>query len=295
MFLVQGEVLGGMVSCESVEEVVLFSVFIDDFWLKHKGGSILPYMIDTHCHLADKKFAKDLPEVLERAKNAGVERMIAIADSLEEGEKCLQIAQEFSQVFCTVGLHPHHAKLGKDGDRKRLKDMVLSSDRVVAIGEIGLDYHYTFAPPDVQKRVFREQLELAKELGKPAVIHCREALKDVWEIVKSVRPGQIVLHCCTEKFEDVQQFLDRGDFLSFTGIVTFPQAQVRRTVRLCPLTQMMIETDAPYLAPVPHRGKRNEPAFVVEIVKRIAQLKEVSLEEVDRSTTKNAVEFFGLP
>jgi len=163
------------------------------------------------------------------------------------------------------------------------------------IGEIGLDYHYMNSPKDTQQRVFEAQLALAKELNLSAVVHCREAIEDVWTIVSHVKPAKLVIHCCTEKWDDVKRFVDAGYLLSFTGIVTYPKAgDIRETVKQCPITSMMVETDAPFLAPVPHRGKRCEPAYVMETAKAIAEIKGVSLEEFDEVTTKTAVQFFGL-
>jgi TatD DNase family protein len=252
-------------------------------------------MIDSHCHLADKQFATDLDAVLKRAKEAGVDHLITIADSLEEAEACVMIAEKHPHIFCTVGVHPHHAKDWKRGDGERIKEMVGGSRKVRAVGEIGLDYHYDHSPRGTQRAVFLEQLTLSRELGLPAVIHCREAVKDIETIVKEVEPLQAVMHCCTEKWGDVEWFVELGHMLSFTGIATYPASHdIRDTVKHCPLSQIMIETDAPYLAPVPHRGKRNEPAYVVEVAREIAKIKGLSIKEVDEATTKNAVEFFGL-
>ena len=252
-------------------------------------------MIDTHCHLADKKFAKDLPEVLERAKKAGVGHCITIGDTLKESEECIVIAEKYPNVFCTVGVHPHEAKDWHDGDGEKLKEMVGRSKKVRAIGEIGLDYHYHHSPQGVQRGVFLEQLTLSRELGIPAVVHCREAIKDIETIVREVEPLQMVLHCCTEQWDDVSWLIELGHILSFTGIATFPDAKhIRETIKKTPIGQMMVETDSPYLAPLVHRGKRNEPAFVSEVSKLIAEIKGLSVEEVDGCTTKNAVEFFGL-
>ena len=253
-------------------------------------------MIDSHCHLADSKFENDVEEVLLRAKQAGVERIVTIADTLEEAERCIAIAEKYPQVFCTVGVHPHEAKRWGEGSWETMWELVRSSKQVKAIGEIGLDYHYDHSPRPKQQEVFQEQLKLANELQLPVVVHCRNAIGDIWKIIDEMRPEKLVLHCCTEVFEDVQKFLERGYLLSFTGIATYPKSEaIRETICKCPLAQMMIETDAPYLAPQGFRGKRNEPAFIVEVAKLIAELKGVSLEEVDRVTTANAVEFFGLP
>ena len=231
-------------------------------------------MIDSHCHLADKQFAKDLDVVIQRAKEEGVEKCITIGDSLQESERCTEISEQYENVYCTVGVHPHAAREWKMENEKLMRNLIRSSEQVVAVGEIGLDYHYDHSPRDVQRDVFRTQLVLAKELAMPAVVHCRNAIDDLKEIIGEVDPPMLVLHCCTEKWENVSSLVERGYFLSFTGIATYAKSEmIRETIRQCPLEQMMMETDAPYLAPEPHRGKRNEPAFVVEIAKLIAELK----------------------
>lgn len=253
-------------------------------------------MIDSHCHLADAKFQADLPQVIARAKVAGIKRMIVIGDSIKESEDCVRLAEHHKELFCTVGVHPHGAKDWKEGDDSLLQLFVQSSPKVRAIGEIGLDYHYDFSPRETQSAVFRAQLLLAKELGLPAVVHCREAISDIRTIIDDVGPPRVVIHCCSEPFADVQPLLASGHFLSFTGIATYKSAQViRECIRQCPMDRLMIETDSPYLAPVPHRGKRNEPEFLVEVAKIVAELKGLTLQEVDALTTQNTVEFFGLP
>lgn len=252
-------------------------------------------MIDSHCHLADPQFAGELDDVLERAKKAGVLQMVTIADSLAEAEKCLEIATKYDHIFCTAGVHPHNAKDWKAGDGEVLKALIASSKKMKAVGEIGLDYHYDNSPRDQQRGVFLEQLTIARELALPAVIHCREAVEDIKTIVEEVEPLQMVIHCCSETWDDISWAVELGHFLSFTGIATYPASHaIRETIKQCPLKQILIETDSPYLAPVPHRGKRNEPAYVAEVLKCIAEIKGMSIEEADRATTQNTVEFFGL-
>lgn len=252
-------------------------------------------VIDSHCHLADKAFEPDRMQVIARAKNAGVSAMLTIGDTIEESEKCLLLAEKYDDLYFSAGVHPHHAKDWGDGDVDRLKAL-LASPKAKAAGEIGLDYHYDFSPRDLQKKAFREQLALAKELGLPAVVHSREAIADVRAVVEEVDAGPFVLHCCTEKWDDVEWILDRGSLLSFTGIATFPKSDdIRETVRNCPLESMMVETDAPYLAPIPHRGKRCEPAFVVETARFLAAEKGMSLEQFDPVVHATTVAFFRLP
>lgn len=252
-------------------------------------------MIDSHCHLTDKQFTSDLADVLLRAEEHGVDTMVCIADRLEEAEQVRELAETHTNIFATAGVHPHHAKHWQAGDDKRLAALLESTHKMVAVGEIGLDYHYDNSPRDTQQHVFRTQLELAKKLEYPVVIHNRDSFDDLWRIVTEVNPTSAVLHCCTEPWDHVERWIEAGYWLSFTGIATYPKSEeIRDTITRCPLEQLMVETDAPYLAPVPHRGKRNEPAFVVEVARLVAELKGLSLEEVDSITTANAVQFFGL-
>lgn len=252
-------------------------------------------MIDSHCHLASKEFTEDYKDVIARAKAAGVLTMITIGDTIKESKRCVELAEEVDELFATVGVHPHESKNWDDRSETELRKLVKSSKKVKAIGEIGLDYHYNFSAPEIQRDVFEKQLRLAQDLKLPVVVHCREAVEDLWKIVSAVKPEKLVIHCCTEKFEDVKRFVDSGYLLSFTGIATYKNGGViRDAIKQTPLSQIMIETDAPYLAPVPHRNKRNEPAFVTEVAKLIAELKGISVDKVDSATTKNTVEFFGL-
>lgn len=257
-------------------------------------------MIDSHCHLTAKEFESDRNEVMERAVSEGVERIFVIADTLEEAEQGIVLAEMHPGIlFCTAGVHPHHASSWKPGDLGKLRQLAGHS-LVKAIGEIGLDYHYNFTPPAKQREVFETQLQLAQELDLPAVLHCREAIEDTWNIVTKVKLRKLVLHCCTEKFQDVQKFIEAGYLLSFTGIATYPKsAEIRETIRQCPMDQLLLETDAPYLPPEALRAKggrrvRNEPAYVVEVAKCVAKVKGMTLEEVDHRTTANARRFFGI-
>lgn len=266
-------------------------------------------MIDSHCHLTAPQFDADRDGVIARAIAAGISPMFTISDDMSDLQKCFDLAQKFEHIFYTIGVHPHHASsFDRQKDLQKIRKAAVEK-KCRGIGEIGLDYHSTrpleadslMASPfphslqQIQQRVFEAQLTLAKELDLPAVIHCREAVEDVWTIVKHVGIRKPVIHCCTERWEDIKRFVDLGCLLSFTGIITYPKSEeVRETVKHCPLSQMMIETDAPFLAPVLHRGKRCEPMHVVEVAKKIAEIKGISMEEVDRATTANAVEFFGL-
>jgi len=252
-------------------------------------------MIDSHCHLADRKFNKDLSEVLLRAEENGVDAMVCIADDLKEGKRCIELAEQYPQIFCTIGVHPHVSRFWSEGSAVQLEKMVHSSEKVKAVGEIGLDYHYDNSPRDVQRRVFSEQLILANDWNMPVVIHCRDAIDDVMTIINDAPPEKAVLHCSAEEWGDSIDWVERGYLLGFTGIATYPKSEhIREVIKNCPLNQMMIETDSPYLSPEGYRGKRCEPAFVMEVAKLISKIKGIDLSEVDRQTTENAVELYGL-
>ncbi|ABF41030.1 TatD-related deoxyribonuclease [Candidatus Koribacter versatilis Ellin345] len=260
--------------------------------------------VDSHCHLDGPRFAEDREAVILNACNAGVEHLLLIGngDGPDTADQALQLAKQYDWMHATIGVHPHEAKLATAENLQKLAEQA-RDPKVVAWGEIGLDYWYDHSPRDVQQRVFVEQLELAKHLDLPIVIHCRPSQKsdgDAWEDLFALLTAHWVgrrgvMHCFTGTIEQARQSLDIGFLLSFAGNVTFPKAQnIRDAAVLCPLDAMLIETDSPYLAPVPHRGKRNEPAFVAETAAYIAQLKGAGAEELGRATTSNFYRFFGI-
>jgi TatD DNase family protein len=238
-------------------------------------------LIDSHCHLDSKEFDADRDAVIERALDAGVERMVAIGS-----EAGVQLAETYPFFYATVGIHPHEAAKAVEDDFKRL-DELLAHPKVVAVGEIGLDYHYDFAPRDTQRAVFIRQMEIASGRKKPIVIHTREAWDDTFALLHLCPFG--IMHCFSGGPIEAQRALEFGFHLSFGGIVTYPKAlAVQEAARMAPLDRLLIETDAPYLAPVPRRGKRNEPAFVTYIARKLADLRGVTFEDIARATTKNA-------
>jgi TatD DNase family protein len=246
-------------------------------------------LVDSHCHLDDEKFVADFDAVVERALAAGVTRMLAIGTGsgppdLEAG---VRLADAHPFFYASVGVHPHDAAKAEPSTFAHLRRL-LAHPKVLAVGEIGLDYHYDFSPREVQREVFREQLRLAAEAEKPVVIHTREAWEDTLAILDAARPHTLIMHCFTGGPEEAQQALDRGFYLSFGGVLTFPKAEnVRQAARLTPDDRLLVETDAPYLAPVPHRGKRNEPSFLVDTVRRLAEIRGVTAEELAHLTTGN--------
>ena len=270
--------------------------------------------VDSHCHLEGPRFHDDRPEAIARARAAGVEALLAIGNG--EGPDdvgcAIELAEEFDaggpepgtrspRIFATVGVHPHEARLVEE----RHYDLITSlarNPRVVAIGEIGLDYHYDHSPRETQSAVFLRQCELAAAARLPIIIHCRASdnSTNAWdELLMLLSQGWAgyglggVLHCFTGSPEHARAALDMGFMISFAGNVTYPKAtNIQQTAKEIPLDRMFIETDSPYLAPVPYRGKRNEPAFVVETAKFIANLRGVSAEEVGSVTTDNFYRFF---
>jgi len=246
-------------------------------------------LVDSHCHLDDKQFAADRDAVIDRARAAGVERMMAIGtgDGPPDLETAVRLADAFPFFYATVGVHPHDASKAVDESFDRLRDL-LAHPKVLALGEIGLDYHYDFSPRDTQRAVFVRQLELAREAGIPIVIHTREAWTDTLQILRENYSGAGVFHCFTGGPAEAREALDLGFHLSFGGVLTFPKAEpVREAARLTPPDRLLVETDAPYLAPVPHRGKRNEPAFLVDTVRKLAEIRGTSPEEMAAVTTRN--------
>lgn len=253
-------------------------------------------LVDSHCHLDDEKFAADLDAVIERAQAAGVGRMLAIGtgDGPPDLEVAIRLAEAHSCFYATVGVHPHDAAKATPATFDQLRALA-AHPKVLAIGEIGLDYHYDFSPRAVQREVFRAELRLAAEAGKPVVIHTREAWDDMLRILDEHTPGAVIMHCFTGGPDDARQCLERGFYLSFGGVLSFPKAEnVREAARITPDDRLLVETDAPYLAPVPHRGKRNEPAFLIDTVRRLAEVRGTSGEEMATLTTQNFERLFGL-
>jgi len=248
-------------------------------------------LIDSHCHLDSDQFDQDREAVIARALAAGVTHMVAIGTGngppdLEAG---IRLADRYEAFYATVGVHPHDASKATDEVFKNLSALT-QHPKVIAIGEIGLDYHYDFSPREVQHSVFRKQLQLAAEAKKPIVIHTREAWDDTISVIREYWNPAVggIMHCFSGNPQQAQQALDLGFYLSFGGIVTFPKAlEIQESARMTPQDRLLIETDAPYLAPVPKRGKRNEPAFMVETARKLAQLRGVSEIEIAETTTRN--------
>ncbi len=262
--------------------------------------------IDSHAHLDGPRFDSDRDQVISRAREAGISNILTVGTGDGPGtlDCAVKLAEQYDLVYATIGVHPHEAKLATDSDFSQLEELA-RSPKVIAWGEIGLDYYYDHSTRETQKDVFIRQMELARTAKLPIVIHCRpsENSDNAWEDClalieqhwKSSSLGGI-LHCFTSTWPHAKRALDMGFMISFAGNITFPKAQqIRDSAKEVPLDRMLIETDSPFLAPVPHRGKRNEPAFVREVARQIGELRGISPEEVGNHTSQNFCRFFSLP
>jgi TatD DNase family protein len=261
--------------------------------------------IDSHCHLDGHRFDSDREQVIARARDAGISHMLAIGTGDGPGtlDRALKIAEQYEFIYATVGIHPHEAQLARDSDFDLLQQLA-RNPKVIAWGEIGLDYYYDHSPRDIQKSVFIRQMDLAQASKLPIVIHCRpsENGENAWEdclglIEQHWRPSGLggVLHCFTGSWAYAKRALDMNFMISFAGNVTFSKAeQIRDSARQVPLDRMFIETDSPFLAPVPYRGQRNEPAFVKEVARQIAELRGIPTQAIAEKTSENFFRFFAL-
>jgi len=257
-----------------------------------------PALVDSHCHLDFADYGEDRPAMLDRARAAGVKRMVCIGSGrdIAQARSAVTLAAAEADVFATVGIHPHDVARMNESDWTELESLC-RAPKVVGIGETGLDYFYDHSPRDAQQVAFRRFLRLCHSADRPVVCHIRDAHPDAAAILaeEKIPAKGGVIHCFTGGPEDAQRYLDLGLYLSFSGIVTFKKAEpIRQAARLCPLDRLLVETDAPYLAPMPHRGKRNEPAFVVHTAELLAAQKGVSLATLADATSANAFRLFEL-
>lgn len=253
-------------------------------------------LFESHAHLEHKKYKNELDKIIHRAKEVGVKYIVNVGSNLSSSYRSLTLSQTYSEIYATVGIHPHEASEFDNSSLQVLKDLA-KADKVVAIGEIGLDYYYEHSPRDIQKKALRAQLTLAKSVGLPVVIHNREADQDILNILKNSKIEEIggVLHCFSSDITMAKACLDLGLYLGFGGVITFKKAkQLRQVVQQLPLSRILLETDCPYLSPHPLRGKRNEPAYLKFIAQKIGEIKGISLEEVVETTTANACKFYGI-
>jgi TatD DNase family protein len=245
--------------------------------------------IDSHCHLDDKRFADDLDAILDRAAAAGVTRILTIGtgNGPPEIDRAVKLADRYPQIYASIGVHPHDASKVTPQTYDDLRALA-NHPKVLVFGEIGLDYHYDFSPREIQREVFIEQLKLARAVDLPITIHTREAWEDTMSILREHWSGPGIMHCFTGDPPQAQQALNMGFHLSYGGVLTFKTAEnVRESARITPPDRLLIETDAPYLAPIPHRGKRNEPAMMVETARKLAEVRGTTPDAIAALTTAN--------
>ena len=253
-------------------------------------------IIDTHAHLDFPRFKKDREEVIERAIEGGVKTIVNIGADMTSSRNSVELSRRYEEIYAVIGMHPHSAKDFDLNVSKKLKNLA-DNDKVVAIGEIGLDFHYDNSPREEQKRAFRAQLRLAKDLDLPVVIHTRDADEDTIKILKEEKADEIggIMHCFASDKKLANEVLDLGFYLAFGGLITFKNLQdLRDVVKDVPLDRMLLETDAPYLTPEPYRGKRNEPLYVKYVAEKVAEIKGISLEKVAQKTSENAKAVYNL-
>ena len=264
-----------------------------------------PIFVDSHAHLETQQFEADRELVIARAREAGIETILAIGSGTGPGslDCAIRLAEQHDFIYATIGIHPHEAKLARDADFEEMAQLA-TRPKVIAWGEIGLDYFYDHSPRDIQQDVFLKQLEMAQAVKLPIVIHCRpsDQSEDAWEDCLTLLHERWagsglggILHCFTGTVAHATRALDMGFMISFAGNVTFPKAQqIREAAKQVPLDRMLIETDSPFLAPVPYRGKRNEPSFVKEAARQIGEIRGQSMEDIGFQTANNFHRFFSL-
>ena len=247
-------------------------------------------LIDTHCHIYYDKYNNDIEEVVKRAHDNHVKKMICVAVDYDSAIKSIELANKYHSIYATAGYHPHDSKDTKKGYITSLEKL-LENKKVVAVGETGLDYYYEYSDKKKQIKAFIEQLELAKSTNKPIIIHCREAEKDILKCIKETNSTKGVVHCFSGDLNFANRLFELGFYISFTGLVTFNK-KLTKVIKEVPLDKFMLETDSPYLTPVPHRGKRNEPWLVKIIAQEISKIKNISIKDIAEETTKNATKLF---
>lgn len=249
---------------------------------------------DSHAHYDDEKFDLDREELLNSLKEKGVDHVINAAADMQSAYSSIELAKQYEFIYAAIGVHPHDAENMKEADLSTLEEMS-KYEKVVAIGEIGLDYYYDFSPKDIQRKWFIEQLELAKKVDLPVIIHSRDACQETFEIIRESGIKKGVIHCFSGSKEMAKEYVKMGFYIGIGGSLTFKNA--RKTVEVVeeiPITSILIETDAPYLTPVPYRGRRNDSSYLIHVVEKIAEIKAITSEEVSKVTTENAKKLFNI-
>ena len=252
-------------------------------------------LFDTHAHILDEQFDGDRETLLGELPIRGIEYLVSVACNPGQFEQCIAQAEEYDYIYAAVGIHPHEAEDMVPEDLEKIRK-ACQHEKVVAVGEIGLDYYYDYSPREIQKKCFEEQLALAKEVGKPAIMHIRNAYGDALEILKTKeRPDKGVIHCFSGSYESAKICLDMGYYISFAGTLTFDNAtRLREIAQKLPRDRVVIETDCPYLAPNPMRGKRTDPGFVIYTAKKLSEIWEMDLYDAIDMTMRNGKELFGI-
>src|SRR5262245_56829913 len=253
-------------------------------------------VVDSHCHIDMPQFEADREAVVERSRAAGVTDMLIVGGVDEEAghRRALRVAESLG-FGASAGVHPHEARLADDKTYDELRGLA-KEGRILAIGEIGLDFHYDHSPREVQREVFRRQVRLAREVGRPVIIHTREADIETCDLLEAEQADECggVIHCFTGSHELARRALALGFYISFSGVMAFPRSEtIQAVAKDVPLDRLLVETDSPFLAPPPHRGKRNEPAFVVEVARRLAELRGTTVESIGQATLENFRRLFG--
>ncbi len=254
------------------------------------------YWIDTHCHIGDEKFQDERKEIIERAENEGVKSIVAVGDTIKTSRQTITLTDKYDTVFASVGIHPHHAKEWSDEIDRAVCALLMEHSypvrgQVIALGEIGLDYYYDFAPRDAQREMFLRQVSIAREFELPVILHCREAWDEMLDFIEEHDVGQNggILHCFAGTVEEGKRAIESGLYLGVGGIITFKKSdEMREVITELGPEHLVIETDAPYLAPVPRRGKRNEPSYLPHTARRLAEMFSMSVEELKTVLLNNS-------
>ena len=250
--------------------------------------------IDSHAHIILEPFDLDRENVVQEAFSNKITHIVQSCDNLEEIEKNLILTKKHKNIYSSVGIHPHEAKLWNSMSKNTIIKYT-KEEKVIAIGETGLDFYYNYSSKDAQLATFKEQIKIAKEVSLPLIIHCRDAFKEAIEILKEEKAENGVFHCYTGNLENAREALELGFYISFSGILTFKTAdELRLVAKEVPLKRTLIETDCPFLTPIPHRGKRNEPKYVTYVAEELAKIHNVSVEEIGGTTSENTKKLFGL-
>lgn len=248
--------------------------------------------IDTHCHLSKEDY-DDIEEVIKNAKDNKVNYLLISGCDKKSIKESLEIANKYENIYLELGYHPSETRTTTDKDLEELKELVKNNKKVIAIGEIGLDYHWDKDNKEEQKQLFKKQIELAKELNLPIVIHSRDAFQDTFDILKESK-YKGVIHCFSGNIENAKLYLSLGFYIGIGGVLTFKNTNLKETVKAIPDDKILLETDSPYLAPTPHRGEKNEPKYIPLIAEELSKIKDKSIEEIARITTENAIKIFNI-